>query len=105
MTSENGLRTETDTVKRVNRFILIIITIIDTFLFFGYIGDYKQGNISFNFMLMVVISVVVSMAVCYITYFRKKDSRLFKHISMAGYVIVYGMAVFGGILYIQYNLH
>ena len=95
MTSENGLRTETDTVKRVNRFILIIITIIDTFLFFGYIGDYKQGNISFNFMLMVVISVVVSMAVCYITYFRKKDSRLFKHISMAGYVIVYGMAVFG----------
>lgn len=25
--------------KRVNKFVLIIVTIIDMFLFFGYIGD------------------------------------------------------------------
>lgn len=47
--------------KRVNKFVLIIITIIDLFLFFGYIGDYAQENISFGFMLAVDLSVVLSM--------------------------------------------
>ena len=36
--------------KRVNKFVLTIVTIIDMLLFFGYIGDYAQGNISFGFM-------------------------------------------------------
>lgn len=95
MSTEKNLKRETDTIKRVNRFVLIIITIIDSFLFFGYIGDYQQGNISFGFMLMVVIAVLVSMAVCYAVYFHKKNSGLFAYVSMAGYVAVYGMAVFG----------
>ena len=95
MSSENHLQKESGTVKRVNRFVLIIITIIDSFLFFGYIGDYVQKNISFGFMLTVVAAVVISMAACYIVYFRKKESELFKYISMAGYVVVYSMAVFG----------
>ena len=95
MSLENHLEKESGTVKRVNRFVLIIITIIDSFLFFGYIGDYVQKNISFGFMLTVVAAVVISMAACYTVYFRKKESELFKYISMAGYVVVYSMAVFG----------
>ncbi len=95
MMPESNLQNEAETIKRVNRFVLVIITIIDSFLFFGYIGDYSQGNISFSFMLMVDIAVIISIGVCYTIYFRKKDSTLFKYISMAGYVIVYGMAVFG----------
>ena len=81
--------------KRVNKFVLIIVTIIDMFLFFGYIGDYAQGHISFGFMLTVDLSVVISMIACYAVYFHQKDSARFKHISLIGYVIVYGLAVFG----------
>ena len=81
--------------KRVNRFVLIIITIIDAFMFGGYIGDYKQGNISFGFMLAVVSAVVVSIAACNIVYFAKKGIRYFKYISLVGYMIVYMLAVFG----------
>lgn len=81
--------------KRVNKFVLTIVTIIDLFLFFGYIGDYAQGNISFGFMLAVDLSVVISMIVCYTVYFHKKDSVAFQHISVVGYMIVYGLAVFG----------
>ena len=44
--------------KRVNRFVLIIVTVIDMFLFFGYIGDYIQGNIGLVFMLSDRKSVV-----------------------------------------------
>lgn len=81
--------------KRVNKFVLIIITIIDLFLFFGYIGDYAQGNISLGFMLAVDLAVVCSMIACYAIYFHQKDSRVFKDISLIGYMFVYGLAVFG----------
>ncbi len=80
---------------RVNRFVLVIVTVMDLFLFFGYIGDYAQGNISLGFMLAVDLSVVASMIACYAVYFRKKDSAAFPHVSMIGYIIVYGLAVFG----------
>ena len=75
--------------------MLIIITIIDLFLFFGYIGDYAQGNISLGFMLAVDLAVVCSMIACYAIYFHQKDSRVFKDISLIGYMFVYGLAVFG----------
>jgi methyl-accepting chemotaxis protein len=81
--------------KRVNKFVLIIITIIDMFLFFGYIGDYTQENISLEFMMAVDLSVIASMIACYAVYFHKKDSAIFKHVSLIGYVIVYGLAVIG----------
>ena len=81
--------------KRVNKFVLTIVTIIDMLLFFGYIGDYVQGNISLGFMLAVDVSVVISMIACYAVYFHKKDSLVFQHISVIGYMAVYGLAVFG----------
>jgi len=81
--------------KKVNRFVLIIVTIIDGFLFFGYIGDYAQGNIGLGFMLAVDAAVVLSMITCYAVYFKKKDSAAFKHVSMIGYMVVYGLAVLG----------
>ncbi len=87
--------TEFKREKKVNRFVLIIVTVIDMFLFFGYINDYVQGNIGAGFMLAVNVSVVFSMIACYAVYFKKKDSAVFKHVSMIGYVVVYGLAVFG----------
>jgi len=81
--------------KKVNRFVLIIVTVIDGFLFFGYINDYTQGNIGAGFMLAVDASVILSMIACYAVYFKKKDSAAFKHVSMVGYMLVYGLAVLG----------
>lgn len=81
--------------KTVNRFVLTIITFIDMFIFTGYISDFKQGNITFGFMLSVILAVGISVTLCYIVYFTRKDSKYFKYISLAGYVIVYALAVFG----------
>lgn len=81
--------------KTVNRFVLTIITIIDLFLFAGYISDFKQGNITFTFMLAVILAVGISVATCYLTYFIRKDSDRFRYISVAGYMVVYALAVFG----------
>lgn len=95
MVTKNKLVKKYGSEKAVNKFVLIIITIINMFLFFGYIGDYAQGNIGFGFMLTVDLSVIVSMAACFFVYFRKKDSAVFKYVSVAGYMVVYGLAVFG----------
>ncbi len=82
--------------KAVNTFVLVIVTIIAGFMFFGYIGDYMKGAIGLVFLLMVDIWVVVSMLVNYITYFRKKDSDVFRHISLVGYIIMYALCLLGG---------
>lgn len=86
---------EDNSIAVVNKFLLIIITIIDVFLFFGYIADYKGGNISFSFMLMVVIIVLGSMIADYVIFFRQRESQKFKYVSLIGYILVYFIAVFG----------
>ncbi len=45
--------------KSVNQFLLIIITIMDLFLFFGYFSDYSKGNIGLAFLLAVELTVLV----------------------------------------------
>lgn len=82
--------------KAVNKFALVIVTIIAAFMFFGYIGDYTKGNIGIEFALVVDIWVIGSMVANYITYFRKKDSENFRHISLVGYIILYALCVLGG---------
>ena len=81
--------------KSANQFVLMIMTVIDTFLFAGYINDYRQGNIGFQFMLSVVLTVVVTLGTSYAVFFRKKDTEKFKYVSVAGYMAGYALAVFG----------
>ncbi len=106
--------------KSVNQFLLIIITIMDLFLFFGYFSDYSKGNISLGFLLAVELTVLVSMVADYAVFLHQKDSRAFKHVSVAGYMVVYALALLGAqndlvfaivfpltviyILYFDYNL-
>ena len=47
--------------KAVNRLTLIVIAIIDMFFFAGYISDFKQGNISFAFMMAVEVTVFLTL--------------------------------------------
>ena len=81
--------------KSVNQFLLIIITIMDLFLFFGYFSDYSKGNIGMGFLLAVELTVLVSMIADYAVFLRQKDSRIFKHVSVAGYMVVYAIALLG----------
>lgn len=82
-------------LRVVNRFALILICIINVFMFVGYIQDYQKENIGFAFMLTVEISVAVTMLISCITFFLKKDGNLFKHVSICGYLLVYTIALFG----------
>lgn len=106
--------------KTVNKFVLVIITIIDSFLFFGYMSDHLQGRISFTFAFMVDFAVLVSLILSYAVYLKKRDSKYFKHVSVIGYMAVYALVLLGAqndlvfaavfpltviyILYFDYNL-
>ncbi len=106
--------------KVVNQFLLVIITIMDMFLFVGYFSDYSKGNISFGFLMAVELTVLISMISDYAVFLRQKDSKIFKHVSVTGYMVVYTIALLGAqndlvfamvfpltviyILYFDYNL-
>ncbi len=81
--------------RSVNQFLLIIITIMDLFLFFGYFSDYSKGNIGLVFLMTVELTVFISMIADYAVFLHQKDSRNFKHVSVTGYMIVYGIALLG----------
>lgn len=106
--------------KSVNKFVLVIITVIDSFLFFGYMSDHLQGRISFAFALTVDLAVLISLILSYAVFFKKRDSKYFKHVSVTGYMAVYALVLLGAqndlvfaavfpltviyILYFDYNL-
>lgn len=78
---------------KVNRFVLTMMTIIDLFLVFGYIGDFGRKIISLPFWLAVEVIVITSLVVDYIIV--KIRPELFKHVSLCGYMLVYAVAVLG----------
>jgi methyl-accepting chemotaxis protein len=81
--------------ERVNKFALIIITLIDLIMFAGYVADYFKGNISLGFMLAVIITVCGSMIADYVVFLRDRESEIFKLVSIVGYMLVYFLALFG----------
>lgn len=94
-TKEYGLGREYNVEKTVNTFALVVITVMDVLMFGGYIGDYAKGNIGLLFCLAVVVAVLGSLIANYVIYFQKKDSTIFKHVSLTGYIIVYALCVLG----------
>lgn len=81
--------------QKVNAFALVIITIIDLLMFVGYIGDFAKKNIGPVFFAAVLIAVMGSLICNYVIYFRQKDSKLFKYLSLGGYVLVYALCLLG----------
>lgn len=80
--------------KQVNKFILILLTIIDSFLFLGYLKDgFIDGNISTTYAGIFAILVIVTLLLDYICYFKKKDSSSFKYITIFGYFLIYVVAM------------
>ncbi|MCM1284433.1 MAG: methyl-accepting chemotaxis protein [Muribaculaceae bacterium] len=84
-----------DLLKGVNRFVLCLITFMDVIIAAGYPSDYRRGNISLGFMLMIESVVVLSLVINYATYFNKRGAHIFKYVSIVSYMLLYGMAVFG----------
>lgn len=82
---------------RVNLFVLIVMTIIDVLLFGGYVVNYTQGYIGLIFMSAIVSVIITSLVLSYIIFLRRRDSNVFKYVSLFGYIAVYTIAMIGGV--------
>ncbi len=87
---------ENNYLKTVNKFALTIITVIVSIITVGYFKDYLDHHITLGFTLTVVGTAILSLILNFIFYFRQKDGLLFKHISIVGFAILYGIVLFGG---------
>lgn len=81
-------------VKVSNRFVLIILSIINVILIGGYIQDAGAGNITKQTAVIFCSMVGVTLVTNIVMFFIKKDSNIFKYITGIGYVIVYGAALY-----------
>ena len=55
------MKKDTTMIGQVNRFLVIMITLIDVLMFFGYINDCLQGNIGMVQLLVVDSSVLITL--------------------------------------------
>lgn len=79
---------------RINKFILILLTIIDSILALGYLKDgFIDGNISTTYALVFALLVIITLILDYVCYFKKKDSAAFKYITIFGYLLIYIVAM------------
>lgn len=78
---------------RVNRFVLVLMTIIDLFMMFGYVGDYTKHIISLQYCITVEIVVLTTLVAAYV--FARIKPKSFKYVAMWGYMLMYALVVLG----------
>lgn len=81
-------------IKKTNTFVLILLSVIDAILIGGYLQDASKGNIPMAFGVTFAAVVAVTLIVDYVLYFIRKDGAAFKFVTIAGYIIVYALAMF-----------
>lgn len=93
MTNMTTKNSSMDATARVNKFALIILTIIDVIILAGYGREGLAGARSLVFTGVFAALVIGTMAIAYITYFRNRSSKKMKYAVLFGYVVVYGLAL------------
>lgn len=84
---------EHDELKPVNRLAIVTTTVIGAFLFFGYLKDAAEGNITWNYAFLVAGIVIVATTINLIVYFRNKTSEYLKHFIIIDYAILYAVVM------------
>lgn len=81
--------------KDVNKFALIVILLFGVIVMAGYVLDYSKDIIEFKILLEVLITAGISILSGIIMYFKKKDGRLFRYVTLITFMIMYATAVMG----------
>lgn len=81
-------------LNRTNKVVLLINWLLDIFLLLGYLGEYRKGAKSLEYIIVFYLIVLIPMVIATIVYFRDRDSASMKKITLAGYFILYTFALF-----------
>lgn len=80
---------------RINRFVVIFLTVINLILTGGYLQELGKGNMSPRYIQFLVIVFVSTTVLNWIMYLKDKSSYAFRHITVIGYGVNYALALFG----------
>lgn len=82
-------------LERINRLVIVIITIIAMFLVVGYLKDAFDGNITWLFAGIVAAIVIVSLLINCLLYFKNRSTPYLKHTAILGYALLYAFILYG----------
>lgn len=81
-------------ISRINRYVLIINWVLDSFLLLGYISEYFKGGRSLLFILTFFFIMVIPMAIASLIFSRDTEDEKIKVITLCGYFVLYTFAIF-----------
>ncbi len=76
-----------------NRTVLIINSILSSFLSIGYIVEFIKGTRTLQYVLVFVLVVIIPIAAALTVYLRNRPSDIVKYITISGYMIIYSIAL------------
>lgn len=79
---------------RINRSVLVINYILDTFLLIGYIVEYLKGLKTISYVLFFFIIMLLPLAIATALYRRNNSDERIKYITLSGYFILYLFTIF-----------
>ena len=81
-------------VKQItNRTVLLINSILSSFLSIGYIVEFIKGTRSLQYVVTFVLFVIIPIAAALTVYLRNRQSDIVKYITLSGYMIIYSIAL------------
>lgn len=79
---------------KINRNIILINWILDTFLFLGYIAEYLKGGRTLSYVIIFFIIIVIPLIWASALYKINKTDEKIKYITLFGYFVLYIFSVF-----------
>lgn len=76
-----------------NKVVLLINSLLSSFLVIGYTLEYFKGQRSLQYIAVFICSVLIPIAGAIVLYIKDSRSIYIKYVTMAGYMIVYTIAV------------
>lgn len=89
----SALNTETSLFK-INRNVLIINWVLDTFLLIGYIVEYLKGAKTLGYIIVFFIVMMIPLLWASIIYRLNRSDEKIKYITLVGYFVLYLFTVF-----------
>lgn len=78
----------------INKKVVLLISIINTLLLAGYLGDALIKHIKSVSIIVLICLIVISEGINLFIYFKNKESELLKHVSLIGFGVVYVLQLY-----------
>ena len=76
-------------LKKVNKFVLIMQTIISMFMLVAFCVELSKKKLTLQYAMLVIGLVLIMITINYVVYLKDKESKIYSHISMIGFGIIY----------------